>query len=77
MFAVYRRESGTPHMGIDLCRRDVYMAQHGLQCSKIRAMLEQMCRKGVPQDMGRDRAPNPCDLCMPSQTLPEILPGHG
>src|SRR5258706_1313148 len=40
-------------MGIDLGRRDIGMAEQGLDASKIGAALDQMRRKSMAQDVRR------------------------
>ena len=40
-------------MGIDLSRRDVRMAEHGLDGSQIRPPLQQVCGEGVAKHMRR------------------------
>ena len=46
--AMHRLEALLIDMGIDLCRRNVGVAQHLLNDSKIRAVAEQMRCEAVP-----------------------------
>ena len=45
MIGYDRLESTSIHMGIDLCRGDVGVAQQFLDNSKIRTTSKQMCRE--------------------------------
>src|SRR5437016_4504812 len=40
-------------MGVDLCRRDIGMAEHLLHASQIGSMIEEMAGEGVAQHMRR------------------------
>lgn len=48
---VHRFEPPLIHMGVDLGRGDVCVAQHLLDDTKIRAVIQQMGRKRMPQLM--------------------------
>ena len=42
------------HMRVDLCRGDVRMAEHLLDHAEVSAIVQQMCGKGMPQQMRID-----------------------
>ncbi len=46
--AVHAAQTVGHHVGVDLGRRDVGMAQHGLDRPEVRARLEQVGGEGVP-----------------------------
>src|SRR5690606_32447393 len=73
---VQRAQPGARDVRVDLRRRDVGVAQHGLERPEVRAVLEQVRGEGVPERVGRDlpahrRLPRPG-----AQTLPEVLARH-
>jgi len=47
-------EAGLLDMGVDLCGSDAGMAQHHLDGSQIRSMIQEVGGEGMPQHMGRD-----------------------
>ena len=71
------RQSLGQHMGVDLSRCDVGMAQHGLHGAQIGAVVEQMRGEGMPHHMRAE--PRRRDTCRDGQFLqhlPEALPGE-
>ena len=64
-------------MGVNLGRRDVCMAEHDLHRPQVRSMFKQVARKRMPQGVGRDCFPDPCELGDALDDLPESLPAHG
>ena len=48
-----RPQALAKNMGIDLSCRDIGMSQHLLDTPQIRAVVKQMGRESVAQDMGR------------------------
>ena len=67
---------GPIHMGIDLCRRDIRVAQHGLHRAEIRAALEQMRGKRVAQRVRGHPLLNPSGQSVAMNQLPERLTGQ-
>ena len=61
------------HVGINLSRGDVGMAQHGLNRPQIGAAFQQVARKGVPQRVGRDHFSEPCPKTVTLDQLPKTL----
>ncbi len=40
------------YVGVDLCRRDVAVTEQQLHDTQIGAVIEQVCREGMPQGVG-------------------------
>src|ERR1700693_2234319 len=64
-------------LGIDLCCRDVRVAEHHLEGAQIRPMFEQMRGEAVAEAMGSQARPNARRAAVPLDQLPEPLPRHG
>ncbi len=64
------------HMGVNLGGRDIRVTQHFLKRPQVRAVLQQMGRKGMTQRMGRDFLVNARLLLIVLDNLPESLPAH-
>src|SRR5260370_8193822 len=57
-------------MGINLCGRNIRVAQHELDGTQVRAALEQMSGKTVPQHVWSKRHAQPVNPPTPLQYLP-------
>jgi hypothetical protein len=58
MARIYERhQPGAVYMSVNLGRRDVSMAEQGLEHAQIGPALQQMRRKGMAQDMRADLFP--------------------
>src|SRR4029077_912056 len=57
--AVHVVDHARRQVRVDLGRRDVDVAEHGLHRAQVRAALEQMAREGVAQVVRRHHRPNP------------------
>ena len=55
MHGVQLLQAFARNVGIYLSGRDIGMPEQHLHHAQIGAMIEQVCRKGVAQDMGRQR----------------------
>ena len=65
-------------VGVDLGGGDIRMAQHGLDGSKVRAVLEQVGGEGVAQDVGADGASgDPGFHGIFLEQTPQLLAGQG
>ena len=50
-----RLQAGVEHMGVDLRRRNVGMAEQLLDHAQVRAVLQQVRGEGMAQDVRRER----------------------
>src|SRR5689334_14940755 len=64
------------HVRVDLRRRDAGMAEHLLDRPEICPALEQMCREGMPERMGRDVLRDAGAIDVMLQDLPGAHPGQ-
>jgi len=64
------------HMGIDLCRGDVDMAEHQLHGAKIRSPFKEMAGKGMAEEMGGDPLSDSSPPSVGFDALPEMLSAH-
>src|SRR5262249_5395283 len=60
-------------MSVDLSRRNVGMSQHHLHSPQVGAMLQQVRRKGMTQNVGRDVLADARLKCMFLEDLPKRL----
>ena len=63
-------------MGVNLGRRNIHMAKHHLDRSKIRTPFQQMTGEGMAQEVRRDSLPDPRLQAIALQILPEPLAAH-
>ena len=56
---------------VDLRRRDVRVTQHLLHRAQIGATFQQVGRKRVPQDMGRELVGNAKQLSVAANAVPD------
>ncbi len=63
-------------MGVDLGRRDIHVAEHHLDRSKISPSFQKMTGEGVTQKVGGDplKKTGPAGIIL--QALPELLSAH-
>src|SRR5262245_47689086 len=61
---------------VDLRRRDVRVAEHHLHAAQVRAVLEEVRREGMPQDVRRDVRLDPRLARVAGDLHPERLPRH-
>jgi len=73
---MYLFQPFTCHMGIDLCRRDVNMAEHQLHGAEIRSPFKKMAREGMAEEMGSDPFPDSSPPSVGLDALPEMLAAH-
>ena len=64
-------------MGVNLCGRNIRMAQQHLHHSQIGPVIKQVCRERVPQDMGREWRINSGQDCVFLDEQPKGLSRHG
>src|SRR4030043_896107 len=69
-------QSFSCHMGIYLSRRDIDMAEHHLDRTKVRSPFQKMASKGVTEKMRGDPFPNPRPLTIGFGISPEPLSAH-
>ena len=61
---------------VNLCGGNIRMPQKHLYHSQIGSMIQQMCCKRVPQDMGRQVLGNPGQRRVTLDQIPEGLSRH-
>ena len=64
-------EPGFQYMGVNLRCRDIGMAEHGLYATQVRSAFQEVCRKAVPDHVGRQPLPDTGILPIDGQLLPE------
>src|SRR5476651_1921395 len=67
---------GPRNVSVNLCGRDICMAQHHLDASEVRSVLQQMRGKGMAEDMRRDVDRDTGLPGIPDDVHPEELTGH-
>jgi hypothetical protein len=64
------------HVSVNLGGRNIHMAKHHLDRSKIRTPFQQMACEGVAQEVRSDPLPDASFLAIGLKILPETLAAH-
>ena len=75
--AVEPHEAFSLYMGINLCCGEVCVAQHVLNDTQVRAVLQKVCGKGMAQDVGEDMLLYAGLCCAGANNLPNALSCKG